>query len=418
MIGGVIVLSLLLTALATAVFVFQQNDQYQQIVYRMAQLRHQQLSEDLVVNSPGMVLVSSTSVSGWGSGCTTTYNCYNTTISNLGVVGVQITRIYINSTGPVGSGCSSTNPQPCIINPSSAITSYAFNQANAFINPGETNHALIFALPIAVSLPDPNPGYPENSILIVTSRGNVFSFQWPFQPQIFGQSQSAFSSGVMRVAYTGTFDSKNEPGAVASGSGGTSGSGYCHLETAEPYPAGIGYAEELTGLKSGSTTYGDSGVLWFVNPWIAGNGGGSNNGYNDVLDSVVSGTTTLYIYVIVINTGTTSYSPTAGTIDLTWYGSNHFDGYLIGVYYNGNFYATSPSIAPGASYYAIFEISSSIVMLDNPPGGGSPKTPAQSTMFWGAASITDASENQNFFSGSILLSGLWIRYETSSGSCS
>jgi hypothetical protein len=157
-------------------------------------------------------------------------------------------------------------------------------------------------------------------------------------------------------------------------------------------------------------------VLWFVNPWIAGNGGGSS--YNDVLDSVVSGKTTLYIYVIVINTGATSYSPTAGTIDLTWYGSNHFDGYLIGVYYNGNFYATSPSIAPGASYYAIFEISSSIVMLDNPPGGGSPKTPAQSTMFWGAASITDASENQNFFSGSILLSGLWIRYEASSGSCS
>ena len=420
MIGGVIVLSLLLTALGTTVFVSQQYDQYQQTANKMAQLRNQQLSEYLVVNSPGLAWV--TSAGSWGSGCGTTYACYNATLSNLGGVGVQVVRVYINSTGPAGSGCvystSYPNLPPCILNPSPAITSYAFNQANAFINPGETNHALLLALPYALSLPTPSPGYPENTILIVTSRGNLFSFQWPFQPQIFGQSQSAFSSGIMKVAYTGTgtgtFDSKNEPGL-----GGSGGTGYCHQETAQSYPAGIGYAEKLgsssnpiPGLPST-----DNGVLWFVNPWITGNGGGS--GYNDVLDSVVSGATTLYIYVIIINTGTTAYSPTAGTIDLTWYGSNHFDGNLIGVYYNSIFYATSPSIASGASYYAIYKITT--VMLGSPPGGGSPQTPAQSTMFWGAASITDASgssnENRNFFAGTILLSGLWIRYEALSGSC-
>jgi hypothetical protein len=213
----------------------------------------------------------------------------------------------------------------------------------------------------------------------------------------------------MKVAYTGSFDSANEKAA-----GGSGGTGYCHTESSEPYPAGPGYAEKLTGI----TGYGDSGVLWFLNPWITG---GSSEA---IMNSVESGATTLYIYVVVINTGTTAYSPTAGTIDLTWYGSNHIDGPLIGVYYNGNF-ATSPSIVPGSYFYAIFEIKESsqavgIFTIGSPP----PQDGQYSVMFWGAASITNAlgssAEGQTFFSGSILVSGLWIRYEgppANPGSC-
>jgi hypothetical protein len=420
LIGGVIVLSLLLTALGTMVFVTQQYDQYEQTVNRVAQYRNQQVSEDLVAISPGLAVVNST-ISGWGSGCdgsgVNKYNCYDATISNLGTVGVQITRIYVNSTGIAGSGCSSPNPTPCILNPTSTIGPYAFEEATEFLNPGEANHTVMMALPIGVGLPDPTTGstsgstggFPENSIVIVTSRGNLFSFQWPFQVSVFGQSQSAFSTGNMKVAYTGTFDSAKE--IAAGGSGGT---GYCHTESSEPYPAGPGYAEKLTGV----TGYGDSGVLWFLNPWITG---GNSQA---IMNSVETGVTTLYIYVVVINTGTTSYNPTAGTIDLTWYGSNHIDGPLIGVYYNGNF-ATSPSIAPGSYYYAIFEIKQSskavgVFTIGNPP----PQDGQNSVMFWGAASITNAlgssAEGNTFFSGSILVSGLWIRYEgppATAGSC-
>ena len=194
MIGGVIILSLLLTALGTMVFVSQQYDQYQQSVNKMAQYDSQRLSEYLVFNSPGLTILTSDAVPGWGSGCTTTYNCYNMTVSNLGGVGVQIVRIYINSTG---SGCTSL----CVLNPTSSITSYAFNQANSFLNPGEVNHWLVLALPSAVALPNPNPAVPQNTILVATTRGNVFSFQWPFQLQVFGQSGSAFSSGLLKVAY-------------------------------------------------------------------------------------------------------------------------------------------------------------------------------------------------------------------------
>ena len=82
-----------------------------------------------------------------------------------------------------------------------------------------------------------------------------------------GQSQSAFSAGIMKVAYqyiqgvptsspayptcTTTnpplcYDSKNEAGPVAAGSGGSVTSSYCHQEPAQAYQAGSTYAEKLT----------------------------------------------------------------------------------------------------------------------------------------------------------------------------
>ena len=423
LIGGVIVLSLLLTALGTMLFLTQQYDQYEQTVNRMAQYRNQQWSEDLVAISPGLTIVNSTTgtISGWGTGCgiataNPEYNCYNATISNLGTVGVQITRIYINSTGTAGSGCSAPNRAPCILNPTQAIAPYTFNEANEFLNPGEAKHQVILALPTGIALPDPSPAFPQNTIVIATSRGNVFSFQWPFQVSVFGQSQSAFSSGNMKVAYVGTgFDSKNEPGPYAGGSGGSPTTGYCHTESSESYPAAAGYAEKLTNIPGLPSS--DSGVLWFVNPWITA---GNSNAILTSSGALHSGTT-LYMYVVIINTGSTAYAPTAGTLDLMWYGSNHIDGYLIGVYYNGAFYATAPTIPPGAYYYAIFEIIVLPVFIGNPPWNTGVQAGSPSVMFWGAASITNAlngssesSEGQSFFSGTILVSGLWLRYEPSS----
>ena len=405
-VGGLIVLSLILTALGTMIAVSQQYDQYQQAVNKIGQYENQQISENLVANSPGLTLVTSAPSSGWGSSCvTTTYTCYNMSLSNMGGVGVQIVTIYINSTGPVGSGCSYStspyHPQPCILYPSGTIGQYTFNQASQFLNPGEVNHSVVLALPWA--LPDPYPAVPQNTVIIATSRGNIFSFQWPIPLQVYGQSQSAFSSGIMKIAYTGTYDSANEPGL---GGTGTASGGYCHTETSQPYPAGVGYAEKLTGI----TGYGDSGVLWFVNPWLTY---GPTGNSHSILTSINSGSTTLYIYVIVINTGQASYTPTAGSIDLAWYSADHLNGNIIGIYYKGTFYKTSSStaIAPGSYFYAIYQIATHYT--NNPP--------SSSVMFWGDASITDGSgsnsEDQSYFSGTVLLSGLWIRYEATTGSC-
>jgi hypothetical protein len=417
MIGGLIILTLILTGVTGMVFVSQQYDQYQQTVNKMGRYQSQDVSERLVINSPGLTIVTSNkTIPGWGAGCTTTYNCYSISISNVGGVAVQITRIYINSTGPAGSGCSSPNPQPtthnpqpCVLNPTSTIAPYAFNQANQFINAGEVNHGVLLALPLnlagypTVTLPNPTPAVPQNSIVIATSRGNVFSFQWPIQLQIFGQSQSAFSSGVMKVAYlkitSSGYDSKNEPGPVAGGSGGTGGTAYCHKEALQNYPAASNYAEKLT-FPSGVLVTGTT--LYFLNPWVT----------NTILGSTInvgqSAETQMYIYTYVINTGNKSYVPTAGSIDLTWYSADHLNGILLGVYYKGTYYpaASAPSITPTTSYYAIYKMDVMKLQTSIPSG--------TSVMFWGDASITNwtgtgTTHDQNYFSATLLVSGLWIR---------
>ena len=415
LIGGLIVLSLLLSALAMSVFVSQQSAQYQQTVGRVALYRNQQeLLEDLVVNSPGMFYTASWSGCG---GC----NLYNMSVSNVGQVGTQIVRIYINSTA--SGGCSSPNPQPCIINPASSAIPYGFSEAQAFINAGLLNQPVLLYLPSTVTLPNPCIGNaivqcsPENTVTLVTARGNLFTFQWPFQPPPVGPAQEAFSSGNMKIAYTGsTYDSENEPGVTSLSGGSTpSNDGYCHQEAPASYPAAAGYAEELTGISGVTDTdkAGHTGALWFLNPWMTAYPSSGN--YKAVFNSAAQGssTTQVYIYVVVVNDVGEAYTPTAGTIDMTWYGSNHIDGYLIGIYYGGQFYATSSpqNVQPGQSYYAIFKIT--IFTIGN--------WPSRSVMFWGGASLTDApggtAEGGSYFAGTILLSGLWVRMEQTSGSC-
>jgi len=417
MIGGLIVLTLLLTALGTMVFVSQLNDQYQQSVSNMVQYDSQRSAENLVSNFPGLTLVDGVAVPGWGTCTSTTYNCYSMSLSNLGGVGVQIVRIYINSTG---SGCTTL----CVLSPTVTITQYAFNQANSFLNPGEVNHVLLLALPNSVMLPGANmvmSSFPYNTILAATARGNVFSFQWPFQVPVYASTNAAFSSGTLKVAYQsltasstcvqsgggyggGTYtgcDSKNEPGVVAGGSGGTVGTGYCHNEALEPYPAASNYAEALTGisgLHSGTT-------LYFVNPWI------TETVFASAVNIINGGPprtpqTQIYVYEVVTNTFNYSYTVNNGTIDLTWYSTDHIDGVLYGLYYNYQFYRTGslPSIPPGASYYAIYILNQMELYFPQPNGS------INSVMFWGGASLSTTAKDQTYFSGTLLSSGLWIRY--------
>jgi hypothetical protein len=421
MIGGIIVLSLLLVGLGAMVFVSQQNDQYQQSVEGMMQRNNQQSSESLVFNFPGLTLLTSSAVPGWGSGCTSTYNCYNMTVSDLGGVGVQVVRIYINSTG---SGCTSL----CVLNPISTITNYGFNQANSFLNAGEVNHWLILALPISVALP--NSPFSKNTILVVTSRGNVFSFQWPFQNLVGGQSQSAFSAGIMKVAYQYSqsakygYDSMNEWGPVAAGSGGTVTSEYCHHEPEQPYQAPATDAEKLA-MNSTDQTWGvRGGVLWFVNPWVSQDiiNNAETNGPKGQVNghpTWPSNLTTLYIYVNFTNVGSIPFAISAGSMDLTWYSFNWIDANLIGYYQGappGAFYpaGSTHTVAPGASFYAIFKVvdvclGRSSCKVDDSTTGTWPPPNDESVMFEGSASLTSNTGDTTFVAGVALLPGLWIR---------
>jgi len=162
MIGGIIVLTLLLTALGTMVFVSQQYDAYQSLVSKMSQTDINRFAENLVAVYPG--LVGPTNDSGT--------NRYTMILNNVGGIGTQIARLYINSTN---SGCTSV----CILDPAPSRTVYRFRQGDAFINPGEPAHNVTFWLPSTTTLPT---DLGSNTVWIITTRGRIFSFQWTLPP--------------------------------------------------------------------------------------------------------------------------------------------------------------------------------------------------------------------------------------------
>ena len=96
MIGGIIILTLFLSALSMMVFISQQYDTYQSTVETMNRNDIDAFSENLVPTYPGLDLGNQTNG-------IVTYVLY---VSNYAAIGTQITRIYINSTmGPCANLC-------------------------------------------------------------------------------------------------------------------------------------------------------------------------------------------------------------------------------------------------------------------------------------------------------------------------
>jgi hypothetical protein len=144
----------------------------------------------------------------------------------------------------------------------------------------------------------------------------------------------------------------------------------------------------ISGLYTGT-------FLSFVNPWLNTtilNSATSQNGNH----------TMMYYLVNATNTMSTSIVASAGTIDLTWYGSNHINGPLFGVYYGGKFYnvltTSPPTMAPGSQFYAIYRISD--IELSGFPG---------TAFFIGSAAITNNLEGSTYYSAQLAIDGLWVR---------
>ena len=302
MIGGIIVLALFLTALTSMIVVSQQYDSYQSIVVQMAQRDVNRYSENLAAVYPGIIVSGCTSV------CT-----YMIQLDNLGI-GTQVARIYVNTTLP-GFACSSL----CAIDPATTTTANTFQSSQRYINQGEVLHLVTFRVG-TLGLSQTSA---TNTIMIVTTRGRVFSFQWPFPPvgSANQANQANIATGTMKIAYTGTWKSQSEPAF------GGSGAGYCHSES------GATQAFTLPG-PSGTTFY-------FVNPWI------TNAIFINAFPSTGTGPspTTVYISVNMTNTLPSGITITAGSllIAVSASGPNakvfFVGGNLYGEVYNGVFYS-------------------------------------------------------------------------------
>jgi hypothetical protein len=165
MIGGIIVLTIFLVALASMVVVSQQNDAYQGTVKQMAQKDVDRNAENLQIVYPGISFPpAATGVSCAGAG-----SCdeFTMTISNVAGIGTQVARIYINST----TECKTL----CILDPTGSPTDSSFNTNDEFINPSEPNHLLHFWMATNMLT-----NQTTHQVNVVTTRGRVFSFTWPF----------------------------------------------------------------------------------------------------------------------------------------------------------------------------------------------------------------------------------------------
>jgi hypothetical protein len=418
-IGGMIVLGVLLTALGSMIFVSQQFDAYQSVAAEMSQNDIARFSEGLVANYPGLSEPSRTiPCSGSGSGFC---NQYNMSLSNVGGltnagssnagssaaggggVGIQVVRVYINSTYDSSSGRSACvmsldqqkSLSDCIFTPAGSPTAYRFQKSGAFINSGEFNHTLILWLPSGIGLlPNPTPPAPMNTIWIVTSRGRVFSFQWPFPPtgQALEAVNAVVATGTMRVAYTGIDDSKNEP--TWNPQGPQTGQ-YCHTETANP---------------SDAIAAGTYGTLYFVNPWV------TDTILGDAAFGPTGGSspTTMYIYAQFSNTKSTSVTISTGSllIQVTAASANQkvyfIGGQYIGGILTGGTFVQAPSTLtvpanPNVVATLIFRIYNYNVGTQKNPTG------AVTLSFSGMAAVSNTVTDSSYYGASLLLQGFYDR---------
>ncbi len=373
MISGIIVLALFLIALGAMVAFTQQFDTYQSTVDSMSQLDINRNAEKIQPVYPGLK-------GGFqASGCSTC-NQYNMSLANIGNIAVQLARIYINSTAQP-PGCTPTNTKIkslCILTPQSSPTPFGFDSYDSYINPGETNHIVRLWLPQTVTLPNVTLT-PSNSIWIVTNRGRVFSFNWPFPPAGQGVpgagSPPTIYAGVMAVAYNGTDNSASDA---------------CHTEKGTTLPAG-----------------GASTTLHYVNPWIT----------STVMSDLAAGSTDLYVAVYSSNSlsvpvtfswgGMVILTADAASSSKPWY----IGGPYVGIVYNQSgvrhFAArgTNVAINPGNDYYLIFQITQQNL---------SPKTPTPpGDSFSGTAAMNNgygaSGEDASFRQIDVFLNGLYVR---------
>lgn len=197
MIAGIIILSIFLTATVAMMLVGKQNDSYRSTMASMQQNDIDRFSENLVGTFPGIVACQPPS--SWPTYCKTSpppgINQYAMNISNYAGIDAHIVRIYINSSA--SPGCYPPSRPLCILDPSPTPESYAFLTSSSLVNPGEFGHQVVFWLPSTITLPSAPP--PVSTISIVTSRGRVFSFRYPFPPQIVGRGGTSVAGNGLNL---------------------------------------------------------------------------------------------------------------------------------------------------------------------------------------------------------------------------
>ncbi len=317
--GGIIILTLFLSAFTSLVLIGRQYDIYENLNYGMNQQNIDRLSENLTAVYPGLIQISP-------SLCTVCQ--YDMLLSNQGGVAIQIVQVYINTTIGGAAGCTFAPPTgnigPCALGPAPLANlpaNFRFSQSDSYLNAGEFNHTVRFWLPF--NLPNSGlqgPSSPANTLWIVTSRGRIFNFQFPFaaNPLAIPGFVPNLIRGDTKIAWC---TSSNCSLPVDSSQSST-----CHAEAPEP--------------RSGPSSVG---TLYFVNPWVD----------PTIIQNAAASSPSelIYVYVRLNNTSGGTLQVSHGTIILEAADSgSNSKMYFIGGPYVGAYYpVTSPTLSATAT---------------------------------------------------------------------
>jgi hypothetical protein len=185
MIGGILFLVIFLAALVFMLVLGQQYDVYQNTAAAMQQRQIDMYSENILAAYPGITNglgdptpAPPATPTRFEVDCGSALRCNNYTVvlNNLGI-NSRITRIYVSS----DTVCPS-----CVIDASKTAAPNHFLDSDATVNAGESSHIVVFWLPTSDDLSHCSKNS-ECRVSVVTARGRVFSFLWPF-PTISGQT--------------------------------------------------------------------------------------------------------------------------------------------------------------------------------------------------------------------------------------
>ncbi|MGD0175543.1 MAG: hypothetical protein ABSC50_01815 [Candidatus Bathyarchaeia archaeon] len=386
MIAGIVILTVFLSALTAMVVISQQYDRYRNTSYGMSQEDISRGSENITAVWPGLNQTSS-------SPCCQ----YSMLLSNVGGVGTQIARVYINTTLGGSSGCDVANPSvdgPCILAPSGQTgASFTFSGNDALLNPGEFTHIVHLWLPFA--LPNPGtqgPASPASTIWIVTTRGRIFTFQFPFaaNPLVIPGFTPNLVRGNTRIAYWGSDSSQSGNCQVANGV----------TPEKRPAPSGV-----------------PGGFLYFIYPWT------TTQVIQDAAKSQ-NPSTHIFLYVLLNNTTGKTLIINTGTVILNTADSTaNSKLYFAGGTYVGTIYPVTPgtpltappttatidplnSTAPpshNGTFIVMFQLTTYDQGLFSGKGGTS------GDIFLGTAAINNQARDGTYTSMSIFIDGIYDR---------
>ena len=160
--GALFFVILILMGFNLMLWNFAQFDAYNRVITTMGLSDQQRSAEALTFNPPGIMNTGSP---------------FNFTVNNIGGVTSTIARIYVQNLAPLNVGSPCQGATGCIADPNGSTT---FNNPN--VKNGESFH-LVKVTGIAID----NSGY---RIIVATTRGNQFSFYFPWPSNLGGGSNS------------------------------------------------------------------------------------------------------------------------------------------------------------------------------------------------------------------------------------